>query len=548
MSLNLVFALSLALPAGHASGPSATASAATEPRWDNELAAVHASLERDAWEEALELADQMASSGAPRALVDYATGLSWHRAATLAIANGQTGSGIGHQLEDARRLLARALASDAERCSGAWLPLAEAAWLSGEIEQAADAADRAVELAPHSAAAHGLRGRVGLARYSAMLGAKEGGDDQALFAIAHGSLTRAIELEDDAATARIAELRVQLALVHAWKGDLASAGSAWGAAMAGAPEAVDFGAALNTLGAPAFGGVVARAIPSFRDAHPSDDPGLAILHWWHGYAAHLGSDWSTSESAFRAALHVAPEYVSSWYYVHRAAYASGDFGAAVAALRTHADADLDAAVALVRAEGDPGSARLDWLVGWCANPDKHDGQARNADAALLTEVLTQLAPTESRHWNNLGLFLRDQGDVHVRRAIAAQEAPDRPLLEDLFERALDAYRQALELDPENPNYLNDTAVMLHYNLRRDLDEARELYASAARIAEARLSAPEAPGALSPLERELLETALRDARENMGRLDRARRAAEDTSPTESEPEPSTGADEPDGIDK
>ena len=55
--------------------------------------------------------------------------------------------------------------------------------------------------------------------------------------------------------------------------------------------------------------------------------------------------------------------------------------------------------------------------------------------------------------------------------------------------------------------------MLHYDLQRDFDEAQRMYARAEALASARL---EAPG-LSGADREVVQTALRDARDNQRRL-------------------------------
>jgi hypothetical protein len=87
------------------------------------------------------------------------------------------------------------------------------------------------------------------------------------------------------------------------------------------------------------------------------------------------------------------------------------------------------------------------------------------------------------------------------------------------ERALAAYRRALALSPDDPAYLNDTAVILHYYLERDWDEARALYLRACERAEAELARAE----LAPELRALYSTALRDARLNLAEL--ARRPAQ-----------------------
>ena len=82
-------------------------------------------------------------------------------------------------------------------------------------------------------------------------------------------------------------------------------------------------------------------------------------------------------------------------------------------------------------------------------------------------------------------------------------------LEPLWEGAYAAYRRTLELDPDNAGYLNDTAVMLHYHLERDYDEALAMYDRAFELAEAELERVD----ISEGQREWMTTARRDARNN-----------------------------------
>jgi tetratricopeptide (TPR) repeat protein len=161
------------------------------------------------------------------------------------------------------------------------------------------------------------------------------------------------------------------------------------------------------------------------------------------------------------------------------------------------------------------TAKVEYLIPPCVEAN------RFADAAVLAEICAETAQTESRHWNNLGFFRREEG---IRLSQVA-DPEQRARAERTFELSLSAYQRALDLAPDDPTYLNDTAVVLHYYLARDLERAMELYDDAIAKANAKIKA----GGLSKEAMELVRTALRDANNNKRALqkildDRAREAA------------------------
>src|SRR4029453_19123516 len=117
----------------------------------------------------------------------------------------------------------------------------------------------------------------------------------------------------------------------------------------------------------------------------------------------------------------------------------------------------------------------------------------------------------SRYWNNLGLFYRDAGDAINRRA----KAEDKAKAKELWEKALVAYERALALAPDDPNYMNDLAVVLDYNLDRELERAKALYEKARVRAEEELKRKDLTQEL----RGVRETALKDSTDNLEKLTR-----------------------------
>jgi tetratricopeptide (TPR) repeat protein len=187
----------------------------------------------------------------------------------------------------------------------------------------------------------------------------------------------------------------------------------------------------------------------------------------------------------------------------------------------------------------PGNtARLEALVGWATEGDNHAGKVLNLEAAFACDLITRIVPHEleySRHWNNLGLFLRDEGD-RLRGTQGALEAAPKPydeaLVNKLWTESLAAYEAALEIDPKNPNYLNDTAVMLHYYFVRDLERAKEMYRRGNEEAKILLKRTD----LSKETRDAVEIALRDTGNNLRLVQKLidKRAAEAGAPKGDKP--------------
>lgn len=469
-------------------------------------------------EEALAATDRLRAGGAARSDVDYLVGLASLGLARGAIDAGRADGNTSNLLTDAQTLLARALAADPERFADAWVGLAEAAWRSGALDEAERALAPALAHAPDDAALLELAGRVGASRYQELRAADPAGA-RAARERAERAFARRIELAgtpaDEAGQAALADVWAQVGHLRAWAASdeagvtTAGAADAYVEAMAWDPPSVDFSAVLGALAAPAFADATARALERFDARHAAADARRATLSWWDGWAHWSTQDLETAAASFADALERWPAYTDGHYWLYRIDLARERFAAALEDLHAFARADRDALVAQLAGDTAAEVGRLGWLVGWCANPERHEGRARNDEAAFLCELLCALEPDAPRHWNNLGLFLRDHGD-----ALRAERAGSPAELADLWERSLAAYERAVALEPENPNTVNDTAVLLHYYLRREPERARAMYLEAARLADLRL----AGGTLVPDERNAVLVARRDARDNLRRLD------------------------------
>jgi len=224
------------------------------------------------------------------------------------------------------------------------------------------------------------------------------------------------------------------------------------------------------------------------------------LSWWLGWARYQAGRLAAAEQAFRQCVAERPETANAWFFIALCRYAAEDWDGTAKALRTGFEVDPVALVAeMRRGNVELNVARLDWVIAQL-------GEDRRVDRAVLSEICAETVETEPRHWNNMGLFLRDEAD-------RLRGDPDQEKLHRfLCHEALRAYRRALAIAPQDPQLLNDTALLLHYYLEDELELAREMYEMALAEAERRLQ-----GALPDDDRQRFETARDDATANLARL-------------------------------
>jgi len=479
--------------------PLARAAAAEGDSLRTRMWVLRAWMDQGRSNDTLDALDELERAGVKGVEMSYLYGMAFARRAEGYLADGVTDSSVQNNFLDATGLLGEATAADPQRFRDAFLPLARAAWYVSEFEIARAAADRAVELAPGSAAAWLERGRIAMTQFGeASADEPEGARAQALLAEARDSFQRALaaasEPEDEAGALRLAEAAQQLGHACLWLRQGPEATEAYALAAAWNPQGFDYAQALESLrGVPkdladdrpiGFRAALEGARALRAEHGLADDAGAGTLLWWLGWARFNEGEFAGSEEAFQASLALVPEYVNAWFYVGLARQYRKDSEGALAAMHAGWDADPSAMVAT--ASGAGGALRaFEGLLAWCAEQEP----PRNLDAAFLAEMLAEAMPNEARHWNNLGLFLRDEGERLELAAYRKKEpAPDPALLADLYGRSFRAYQRALELNPDDPQLVNDTALMLHYHLdgdpadvevlyRRALDRTDELLAS-----------------------------------------------------------------------
>jgi len=466
--------------------------------------------------------DALAAGGAGGPDMDYLYGMAFARRAQGQLALGVSDSSILLNFQDALGRLADVVDVDPERYRDAHLLLARAAWECQDFDIAARAAERAIAYYPDQPASHLMLGRVAFARFQLAQNdepdpAKWSDEARATWERAVSSYRRAAELCRDPANDRaqrfaLTEISTQLGHALCYGRRLDEAADAYATALSWSPEGADFPGLRQWL-MPFDGGkekpfnrALTLAAQRFAEHYEPGDPRDAALLWWKGWSDYTLQQRDEAEAAFTAVLRKAPEYSNAWFYLALVRFNGKDYPGALEALGSGWEADPAAIVAEVDVDSANTVAKFETLTSWCVQ------QERFADAALVAEICAEALVTEPRHWNNLGLFLRDEAVRLVRENVA----DDPTVIEDLLERSLTAYRRAVELKPDDPQILNDTAVVLHYYLGRsfDLTEALELYERASALARAALERTD----LSPGERDRYQAALQDAAENLGKLE------------------------------
>ena len=305
----------------------------------------------------------------------------------------------------------------------------------------------------------------------------------------------------------------QRATVRAFLSDGEGAAKAYTQALILDPNSVDLGGALSVVGNARFSQMLSESSAGFIERHGKRDSRDATLQWWLGWSlfnSGEAANFENAEAAFQTSLAKYPAYTSSYYYLALVRSASDDQEGALTFLRKHAKLAPEELHRLIGSNG----GHLSHLTGLL---DHYYQATRLEESSFIGELLANGFPTHAPYWNNLGLFLRDHGATVA--AVANQEGDQseekQSEIAQIYERAYNAYLQALDLDSENPAYLNDTAVILHYYLERDYENALQMYARAAITAQEQLDSGDVP----ENQVEIVRTALRDAKNNRALLEK-----------------------------
>ncbi|HET6204400.1 MAG TPA: tetratricopeptide repeat protein [Planctomycetota bacterium] len=387
--------------------------------------------------------------------------------------------------EEATRHLSGLLEKEPERAEAAAL-LARARLSLGDFDGADAALARAREADPKLPGLARLRGDAAFFRFIDMKQRGDGTEKEREKALQAARSAYEEAMRADPADARAAR---SLGDLHLWREKPEEAASAYGAALARDPTSVDLSLLASRLPDPLARRLFETCAAKWDAAHPDKATASASLWWYAGFYAYKAEDWKASRASFGKALAKNPALTNAHYYLAKAAYMQKDFDAAEASFAALSRAGYEGFAATVR-QSTQAAADHD-IVRFLADQAAREG--REDAARDLFRGLAELAPDDADHWNNAAFFARNSGKS---------------------EDAYAWYRKALEIRPDDPQLLNAAAIILDYNLRRDLEEAKRLYKKAIECAERILKNRDA----SEQAKSEARTAKTDAENNLRRLE------------------------------
>ena len=277
---------------------------------------------------------------------------------------------------------------------------------------------------------------------------------------------------------------------------------------------VDLGATYAWLGADAV-----EPLDAFLKAKPDHLDAI----WFRGLAHWAANpvNWPGARDDLLKVVEKNPTFYDAYFYLGDAAMRRGEelsaaqspdaddaYRAAAKFWAAYLEPRATVYAGSLRQSGDGGAGmaqRLTWLAGRAV------GFGEFGHAAAIMRCVVQVTPEDGFAWQNLGFFLRDHAEGRMRRG----EGED---VGAIIEESRAAYARAYALLPDDPQVMNDYAVIHHYYLQDEDELALELYRKAVARAEEMLAA----GGLDAADQDRIRIALRDATNNLRKLEAGNR--------------------------
>lgn len=233
-----------------------------------------------------------------------------------------------------------------------------------------------------------------------------------------------------------------------------------------------------------------RVLREVKKRYPRDRKRRATVLYYLGFAYFLDCEYEKSIKTYSDSSKINKAYASAAsYYIFRSAFELGDHDRSMREFLKVMKNDPEGLAYFMENDGDFTKKvypSLNFLAYKLVNEGRMK-EARDLNGQVLKVVVNDAAL-----YNNYAFLCRETR---------------------LYEASYAAYVKALEIEPDNPVYLNDAALILHYHLRRDLEEAERLYVKAQKDAKRIIDDPNR----SRTDVAAAKVALRDARNNLRRL-------------------------------
>ncbi|MBK8978911.1 MAG: hypothetical protein IPM29_23675 [Planctomycetes bacterium] len=431
--------------------------------------------------DALDLLDEARPRFPDAVEIAAMTAKIFHLKADRLRASGVFDVNVTFLYEDARRTAEHVLTIQPDHVE-ARLLVASASFQLGDLERALTEARKVTADRPGDYGGHAMIGRILFQRY---VEARQQGDDERA-GVLLGEATAALERARRADRTRSFPV-VKLADLAAWTGDLDKALELYGAALAIDPDSqVSHDWLRSAVDAGKRRALYGRAREAYAVSDGAKPRGIGLLRWYESQAAFDARDWKAAAEGFSKSLAEMPDYQDTRWWLMQSLFWGGDSAAAETVAVEFARSSPQRFADMIRSD--------DQTVATVVGMARHSYQSdRAADSRDLNRVIAYARQT-SDAWNNYAFLCRETG---------------------LYEESARAYGEALNIEPDSPQLLNDAAVIFQYHLATpdNLRKARTYYERAIELAEKQIAA----GNLDADTLELTRTALRDARNNLRRM-------------------------------